>query len=159
VHMPHRGILRCGPVLPSCRRSCGWPPCAVPTRVAEGASDFWVLDLLILGPLLRAHASLVSSPTFFAPPMVFQVGSASRWCVWCHAPPVLLFSPPIFLALSWVCLLIFGRVVRGLWWVCWVEVVSGLVWVFVGGFYCILGFMWASGVVGPCGFSSILFVG
>jgi hypothetical protein len=63
------------------------------------------------------------------------------------------------LALSWVCLLIFGRVVRGLWWVCWVEVVSGLVWVFVGGFYCILGFMWASGVVGPCGFSSILFVG
>jgi hypothetical protein len=74
VHVPHRETLCRGLVLPNRRRSYRWSPHAVLAHIAEGVSNFWVLDLSHLGPLLRARASPMASPAFSTPS-----GGLSGW--------------------------------------------------------------------------------
>jgi hypothetical protein len=67
----------------------------------------------------------------------------------------------------WVLLGGLFRFSCGFWGVCWVGLLSGQIWVFVGGFFCMLGFechgcsLWVSGFrVVLCGFVWIFpFVG
>jgi hypothetical protein len=118
--VPLRRTLRRGPALPCRRHCCEWPPRAVPARV--GVSDFWVLDLRCMGPLLHTRASPMASLAISA-----YSGGPSGWF---RAAPVarvytrhcFFFFPLVALAFLcfWVCFLVFGVLLYGFWGFSWV---------------------------------------
>jgi hypothetical protein len=78
VQVPLRRTLRRGPALHRRQHCCGWLPLAVPARVVVGVFDFWVLDLLRMGPLLHTGASPMASPAIFASSGCFRIAPVAR---------------------------------------------------------------------------------
>jgi hypothetical protein len=71
MQVPLWRTLRRGPAIPHCSLCCGWPPRVVLMCMAMGVSDFWVLDMQRLGPLLHTRASPMASPAISASSAVF----------------------------------------------------------------------------------------
>jgi len=91
-----------------------------------------MLDLLRLGPFFRAHTFPVAFPVGFAPCATDSVFFPPLY-FWLFLCILGVFFSDFCRLGFWVSLLVFG-------FVCCVLVLLGLVWVFNGGFYCILGF-------------------
>jgi hypothetical protein len=129
MHVPLQQTLCRGPAFPCRRHYCGWLPRAVLAPVAMGVSDFWVLDLRRLGPLLHKRLSMSSRAIFTSssgPSSCFRAVPVARGSTR-HYSFLLLFSFFFFplVALAYLC-------ISGL--LCILGLLSC-----ISGFLCILG--------------------